>query len=116
MISPQNEQEFKSLGIDTVRRRERASVFDAGKALEAREWKNALPFTCLFGPSNRSGCLFRLGCPRTRAAGLLRSSDGHCGGARRDCRREAMQWAVGLPACPLVLSAMLDVANEPAVV
>ena len=38
MISPENEQEFKSLGIDTVRRRERASVFDAGKALEAREW------------------------------------------------------------------------------
>ena len=38
MISPQSEQEFKSLGIDTVRRRERASVFDAGKALEAREW------------------------------------------------------------------------------
>jgi hypothetical protein len=38
MISPQNEQEFKSLGIETVRRRERASVFDARKALEAREW------------------------------------------------------------------------------
>jgi hypothetical protein len=40
-----------------------------------------------------------------RAAGLLRSSDGHCGGARRYRRREAMQWAVGLPVCPLVLSA-----------
>ena len=38
MISPQNEREFKSLGIETVRRRERASVFDVGKALEAREW------------------------------------------------------------------------------
>ena len=38
MISPKNEEEFKSLGIETVRRRERASVCDAGKALEAREW------------------------------------------------------------------------------
>jgi hypothetical protein len=46
----------------------------------------------------------------TRAAGPLRSSDGHCGGARRNCRWEAMQWAVGLPVCPLALSAMLDVA------
>ena len=81
-----------------------------------QEQKNALPSTCLFGPSNRSGCLFRLGGPRARAAGLLRSSDGHCGGARRDCRREAMQWAVGLPVCPLVLSAMLDIADAPAVV
>ena len=26
MISPENEQEFKSLGIDTVRRRDRASI------------------------------------------------------------------------------------------
>jgi hypothetical protein len=38
MISPQNQQEFKSLGIDTVRRREAASVYDEGKAREAREW------------------------------------------------------------------------------
>jgi hypothetical protein len=37
MISPQNQQEFKSLGIDTVRR-EAASVYDEGKAREAREW------------------------------------------------------------------------------
>ena len=27
-----------------------------------------------------------------------------------------MQWAVGLPVCPLVLSAMFDVANAPGVV
>ena len=38
MISPQNEREFKSLGIETVRRREAASVWDEGKAREAREW------------------------------------------------------------------------------
>ena len=38
MISPQSQQEFKSLGIDTVRRREAASVYDEGKAREAREW------------------------------------------------------------------------------
>ena len=31
MISPQNQQEFKSLGIETVRRREAASVWDEGK-------------------------------------------------------------------------------------
>ena len=37
-------------------------------------------------------------------------------GARRDCRREAMQWAVGLPVYPLVLSAMLDIADAPGVV
>jgi hypothetical protein len=38
MISPQNEQEFKSLGIETVRRREAASLYDEGKAREARQW------------------------------------------------------------------------------
>jgi hypothetical protein len=72
-----------------------------------QEQKNALPSTCLFGPSNRNGCLFRVGCSRARAAGLLRSTDGHCGGARRDCRREAMQWAVGLPVCPLATSGLM---------
>jgi hypothetical protein len=38
MISPQNEQEFKSLGIETVRRRAAASVWDEAKSREAREW------------------------------------------------------------------------------
>ena len=38
MISPKNQEEFKSLGIETVRRREAASVWDEGKAREAREW------------------------------------------------------------------------------
>jgi hypothetical protein len=35
MISPKNQEEFKSLGIETVRRREAASVWDDGKAREA---------------------------------------------------------------------------------
>lgn len=38
MISPKNQEEFKSLGIETVRRREAASVWDEGKSREAREW------------------------------------------------------------------------------
>ena len=31
-------------------------------------------------------------------------------------RGAAMQWAVGLPVCPLVLSAMLDIPDAPGVV
>src|SRR5258708_2179812 len=38
MIIPQNEQEFKSLGIETVRRRAAAGVWDEAKSREAREW------------------------------------------------------------------------------
>jgi hypothetical protein len=38
MTSPKNDQEFRSLGIDTVRRREAANLFDEHKAREAREW------------------------------------------------------------------------------
>ena len=39
MINPKNQEEFKSLGIETVRRREAAVASGTlGKAREAREW------------------------------------------------------------------------------
>jgi hypothetical protein len=38
MIGPKNQEEFKSLGMESVRRRVAASVWDEGKAREAREW------------------------------------------------------------------------------
>ena len=49
--------------------------------------------------------------PSAGAVGLLRSSEHHSGSARHDRRRKALQWTMGLPVCPMVLSTILDLAD-----